>query len=72
MYNLAYIYGYMDLYITIYCMAIVYNIWMQTKLLFAGDKMQLSLPVGTFTASMLDSADQVILIAAGSGQFVLI
>ena len=29
--------------------------------------MQLSLPVGTFTASMLDSADQVILIAAGSG-----
>ena len=44
---------------------------MQTKLLFAGDTMQLSLPVGTFTASMLDSADQVILIAAGSGQFVL-
>ena len=33
--------------------------------------MQLSLPVGTFTASMLDSADQVILVAAGSGQFVL-
>ena len=52
-------------------MAIAHNIRMQTKLLFAGDTMQLSLPVGMFTASMLDSADQVILIAAGSGQFVL-
>ena len=40
---------------------------MQTKLFFAGDTVQLSLPVGSFIASMLDSADQVILIAAGSG-----
>ena len=37
---------------------------------FAGDTVLLSLPVGTFAASMLDSADKVILIAAGSGQFV--
>ena len=33
--------------------------------------MQLSLPVGTFTTSMLNSADQVVLIAAGSGEFIL-
>ena len=45
---------------------------MQIKLFIAGDTVQLSLPVGTFTASMLDSVDQVILIAAGSGQFVLV
>ena len=37
------------------------------NLFFAGDTVYLSLPVGTFTASMLDLADQVILVAAGSG-----
>ena len=33
--------------------------------------MQFSLPVGTFTASLLNSANKVVLIAAGSGQFIL-
>ena len=37
------------------------------NLFFAGDTVYLSLPVGTFTASLLDLADQVILVAAGSG-----
>ena len=44
-----------------------YMIW----LLLVGDMMQLSLPVGNFNAAVLNSADQVILIAAGSGQFGL-
>ena len=35
--------------------------------ILAGGEMQLSLPVGTFNASMLNSADQVILLAAGTG-----
>lgn len=35
--------------------------------LLVGDKMQLSLPVGTFNASMLNSPDQIILLAAGTG-----
>ena len=33
--------------------------------------MQLSLPVGTFNASVLNSADQIILLAAGTGWFAL-
>ena len=38
----------------------------------AGDKIQLSLPVGTFNASMLNSVDQLILLAAGTGQLTWI
>ena len=37
--------------------------------ILAGDVMDISLPVGQFTNSLLDTADHVILIAAGSGQF---
>ena len=39
--------------------------------ILAGDVMDISLPVGQFTNSLLDKdkADHVILIAAGSGQF---
>ena len=32
-----------------------------------GDVMDISLPMGNFTASLVDKADDVILIAAGSG-----
>lgn len=37
------------------------------ELYFAGDVMDISLPIGHFTTSLLDKADDVILIAAGTG-----